>query len=786
MALWSIIFACYIASSSGTIARLELGGKIFTTNINYASWNIDASYNRGFFHMNFSNPNMRAAAASLAPSTVRFGGTGNDYLHYDCETVPGMDNDTYGCLNATQRADLFGLASTTGTDFLFGVSFDIADACTKGPLYIWSSKDVKHLISEMAAAGQTVWGFELGNEINNRSPGGNQDCGLMPSQQSDAMLEFSALLKSHWPEPENRPKFVGPDTGSHNASTWLNATLAAAGGVLHAVTHHVYPGIKRYNYNIPSELDKIIDGDMSWYGDIVKSQAPSAEMWAGEDGPAGGGESGTCSGTTGDPHNVSACGLYATVLWYADEMALRAANGFKQYQRQDFVGGRYSLIGTEHDNQFEPYSSSVTIHPDFWINFLWKRTMGRVVLNTTTTMFSSNKTLRGYAHCGKPPSEHRVSSSNSDESLTVLLVNLDDTSNYTDVIIPGMKSSYSWSLTPGNEGVFGSSARLNGMDLPTMLSDGKPINKVPALGVKGAGPIISVPPLSVTFVIVKSHERQNPCQIKPINRDYEKPHIGASSKHLYHGKIADTIAGCANSDMILTQLRDVLCKSLSTQCTTVHPAPNITSQGDWPSQAVYMNDLLTAIASVPKAYNASCLRTQTAKHIIEWLADTRMSTPWWNTWLIFQVQYFDMPRLPGTRIESAATLGRKCWAFSYLKDIWVRLKPALSSAMSRSGNDLLTFFDTWENAVSKTMPLCNRVLANCFMNASYDPSLRNGTCPSKVAAFYVGWEWENLGGGREPNVPRSQISYPFPNYAQTDTSKKSTDFAVDTVLNEII
>ena len=44
----------------------------------FTSWNIDSSCNRGFHFTNFSNPNLRAAALGLAPSRLRFGGSGND------------------------------------------------------------------------------------------------------------------------------------------------------------------------------------------------------------------------------------------------------------------------------------------------------------------------------------------------------------------------------------------------------------------------------------------------------------------------------------------------------------------------------------------------------------------------------------------------------------------------------------------------------------------------------------------------------------------------------------
>ena len=325
----SIAFVCVqpielkipLSNSNSKEASLQISTKIGQTNTNYASFNIDSSFNRGFFHMNFSNPNLRAAAKSLAPSTVRFGGTGNDYLHYDCETIPGQDNDLYGCLNDTHRADLLGLASTSGNDFLFGLSFDMRLACAvNDSSYVWSPKDAIFLMSKMKKAKQSVWGFELGNEVNNREKGGNDDCNLLPKQQSQAILDLGNVLREQFPVANERPKQVGPDTGYHDAPNWLNQTLANVAesptpNLLHAVTHHVYPGIKRNNYNDPERLNQILAGDVKWYGPIVEKFAPNAQLWAGEDGPAGGGESGTCSGTTGDPHNISACGLYATTLW---------------------------------------------------------------------------------------------------------------------------------------------------------------------------------------------------------------------------------------------------------------------------------------------------------------------------------------------------------------------------------------------------------------------------------------------------------------------------------------
>ena len=97
---------------------------------------------------------------------------------------------------------------------------------------------------------------------------------------------------------------------------------------------------------------------------------------------------------------------------------------------------------------------------------------------------------------------------------------------------------------------------------------------------------------------------------------------------------------------------------------------------------------------------------------------------------VFQPQYYDMPRVPGSRIESPATLGRKCWAFAYLAEIWANVKAPLlgSVAASGSGQDLNSMVGAYESAVAMSMPLCDRVMANCFVNASYNPAARNGTC----------------------------------------------------------
>ena len=61
-----------------------------------------------------------------------------------------------------------------------------------------------------------------------------------------------------------------------------------------------------------------------------------------------------------------------------------------------------------------------------------------------------------------------------------------------------------------------------------------------------------------------------------------------------------------------------------------------------------------------------------------------------------------------------------------------------------SGGWARAFAAEWARAVPLTLGLCERVMANCFVNQSYDPS-RNGTCPTKIFEFHdLGFERENL------------------------------------------
>ena len=170
--------------SSSPVSVTVSGAPLAVTQPTYASWNIDSSCNRGFHHTHFNNPNLRAAARGLAPSRLRFGGSGNDALVYglspgspECAGIVAKDCAyvTPGCLNASHWDSLHGFAEASGAEFLFGVSFGLAQACIEGTSYDWNASDAGRgnaavLLDYLGTHKQQLWGFELGNEGDTSCP----------------------------------------------------------------------------------------------------------------------------------------------------------------------------------------------------------------------------------------------------------------------------------------------------------------------------------------------------------------------------------------------------------------------------------------------------------------------------------------------------------------------------------------------------------------------------------------------------------------------------------------
>ena len=221
---------------------LSIDGRapLFTTEPFFASFNIDSSRQRSFFDTNFSDPRLLYLASVIGGGRIRFGGTGNDYLHYSvagaepCKpTIPYL----YECLNTTWWENLYALSSAADSPLIVGLNITGARAAAG-----WDPANAIALLRYARSRNQTMFALELGNEQNSK--------GMTYQQQAAAYAVLSAALDSVYPVGDpTRPLLVGPDpSGFHVAPSlepqmqsrldYLTNFTNAAGGLLHAVTHH--------------------------------------------------------------------------------------------------------------------------------------------------------------------------------------------------------------------------------------------------------------------------------------------------------------------------------------------------------------------------------------------------------------------------------------------------------------------------------------------------------------------------------------------------------------------
>ena len=104
---------------------------------------------------------------------------------------------------------------------------------------------------------------------------------------------------------------------------------------------------------------------------------------------------------------------------------------------------------------------------------------------------------------------------------------------------------------------------------------------------------------------------------------------------------------CAKSDAKLREQKIKVCASLIQTSTPWCGQPSGKAHRDWPSQAVYLVDLLQTLLS-PQ----TCLHTNEARGIVAWLNETQVDISiqgnFAYTWQVFQRQYYDMPRKAST------------------------------------------------------------------------------------------------------------------------------------------
>jgi heparanase 1 len=350
-----------------------------------------------------SRPRLRALAAALAPAYLRVGGTEADFVYYDMKGDGSPPAPApYELVLSRDRWDAVNdFARTAGYELLFTVN---AGPGPRTPDGRWSPENLGGLLDYTRREGYRVPVWELGNEVSAYWFTHGISHAVSGRQYAEDLTVFARRVREAFPAA----KIAGPATlywpiigdPAPFSSNFLRDVLDAGSTSADIVTWHFYPQQSRRcpaatrRASAARLLDPAALDEMTRWGDGVRrlanEHAPNAEVWLGETGNA------QCGGEPGVSDR------FVGSLWWMDELGLAASHGQRVVVRQTLAGSDYGLIDNE----------TLAPNPDYWASLLWKRLMGRIVLDVKST--DDDPFVRTYAHCTPA----------GDGSISLLVINL--------------------------------------------------------------------------------------------------------------------------------------------------------------------------------------------------------------------------------------------------------------------------------------------------------------------------------------------------------------------------
>ena len=460
---------------------------------------LDSSLIRyGWKEFDFDSEKTKNLARGLYPAYLRIGGTDEDFLLFDDrlrrQRQSAQFEDTKSermnqaaeqytnfTMSASDVDDIFHFATATELKVIFGLNVLLREPRSNR----WDSENAEKLMRYISGKGFAC-GWELGNEpvdlkglVNRTITGG---------QLAEDFQILRALLDKH---PEYGNVLVGPDVSSpwngDKRPVFLKEFLRNMKRLrsINAMTYHQYYTDNKASvadFYSPEILDLLIKEIQKVKNIIVESGA-IVSTWLGE----------TSSSYDGGVPGVSDS-FVAGFMWL-DKLGVAARLGHKVVIRQSFYGGAYSLI---HEKSFDPF-------PDYWSSLLYKRLVGRRVLEVRGGIALDRK-IRIYAHCASEKSIYPRGS--------VVFIALNTQAHEEELIFTNALQNLpvdQYLLTPGEGGNLSSqTVKLNGAPLAlindTFLPDIQPKRIFPSRKQ------IVLPPLSYGFFVI-AQANAKACQV---------------------------------------------------------------------------------------------------------------------------------------------------------------------------------------------------------------------------------------------------------------------------------
>jgi len=359
-------------------------------------------------------------AKNLSPAYFRIGGTEADKTYYDVkkeytDTPPA--NYSY-LLTKTQWDQINTFAKNASLSLMFTLNAGSSTRDTNGN---WTVDNAKNLLEYSEGKNYSIPVWELGHEINAYGMNSITSTGNSVSAAQYA-LDIKAA-KTLIDEYYSSSLLAGPSSIYYPSVgeiyPVLNRTVNIMDDFLKEIKNdidivswHYYPTQSdscvlttrktKQDYFTFTSINTIFDEALEFLTGIqtVKTEySPDSKMWLTETGSA------LCGGQDGISNK------FVTGFWWLDMLGSMAKNGQEVVIRDSLVGGENSLI------------DSVTLkpRPDYWNSIMWKKFMGKKVLNVDVP--STDTLLRSYAQC--TPTTYP---SYKKGSITVLAINTSDKS----------------------------------------------------------------------------------------------------------------------------------------------------------------------------------------------------------------------------------------------------------------------------------------------------------------------------------------------------------------------
>lgn len=424
--------------------------------------------------LDLSNPRLRNLTRALAPAYMRVSGTWANSTYFDASTTP-VAQPPAGFGSVLTAAQWDGVQHfARDLDLQVVTSFAVS-AGTRNAQGQWTPENARRWLQYTKAHGYRIAAAEFFNEATLAAVGGLPKNYSATDFARDLEI-FKQLRAEEMPQllllgPSSVGEGVGKSAIPFPISPTSEAMLTATGPAFDAFAYHFYPALSqrcafagagqtRSEDALTKPFLQSAADNTDFYGAMRDRHLPGVPLWLTETGGA------ACGG---NPWNAA----FLDTFRFVEQVGDLARRGVKVYMHNTLSASDYALID-ERD---------YTPRPNYWAAVLWRRTMGEQVLDIP--LIEAKENLDIYAHCQRD---------RHDGAVTLLLVNRDSTA----VQAVNLKKAFQrYTLTAPE--LTSVSSLLNGKPLQVDEQGSLPI-----MSAENGRGVAILPPLSISFVVVKS------------------------------------------------------------------------------------------------------------------------------------------------------------------------------------------------------------------------------------------------------------------------------------------